>query len=272
MPYSLRGTSVVKSDSGEVVKKHPTREKALKHLKALKANVEEARLCECGAPARGLVCQRGHRLELREDWAKYDAARVGSRVVRKRVEGSRATVWSDEHGLPLLAAHPDDEVRGRFFLDGQQDGADYGMHESRGEAEAAGDHHARRILNALREGKKKITYGPVNGKLTPVNKDLKEAWSPEARAAALAAREHNRPAGSFPVGARVVHDAGGNTGVIAAKKPDAVHVAPDDPGSVDWDAIEHGSVGGKRTLLYGHDAPMSRFKPRPPQTLKLRGQ
>lgn len=83
MPYSLRGNSVVKSDSGEVVKTHPNREKALAHLRALKANVEETRLCECGAPARGLVCQRGHRL--REAWSPE--ARAAALAARRGHSG-----------------------------------------------------------------------------------------------------------------------------------------------------------------------------------------
>jgi hypothetical protein len=40
MPYSVKGNCVVRSDTGEVVKKHPNRAKAMAHLKALKANVE----------------------------------------------------------------------------------------------------------------------------------------------------------------------------------------------------------------------------------------
>lgn len=42
MPYALRGNSVVRSDTGAVVKSHPSREKALAHLRALKANVSES--------------------------------------------------------------------------------------------------------------------------------------------------------------------------------------------------------------------------------------
>jgi hypothetical protein len=123
---------------------------------------------------------------------------------------------------------------------------------------------------------------------------LEETWSPEARAAALAARE--RRAGSFKVGDHVVHDAGDNTGKVVAKDKSAVHIAPDDPASVDWDAIEHGQHAGQRTLAYAHDAPMSsapgaftaylhksagygekpmqysEFKVRPPQELAQRGR
>ena len=40
MPYSVKGNCVVRSDTGEVVKKHPNSAKAMAHLKALKANVE----------------------------------------------------------------------------------------------------------------------------------------------------------------------------------------------------------------------------------------
>jgi hypothetical protein len=40
MPYKLKGKCVVRSDTGEVVKCHPTRSRALRHLKALKVNVE----------------------------------------------------------------------------------------------------------------------------------------------------------------------------------------------------------------------------------------
>ena len=40
MPYAIKGTSVVKKDTGEVVKKHKTKEAAMKHLVALKINVE----------------------------------------------------------------------------------------------------------------------------------------------------------------------------------------------------------------------------------------
>lgn len=40
MPYTLKGNAVVRADTGAVVKQHPTREKALAHLRALKANVE----------------------------------------------------------------------------------------------------------------------------------------------------------------------------------------------------------------------------------------
>lgn len=40
MPYTLKGNSVVRKDTGEVVKTHPTKAKALAHLRALKANVE----------------------------------------------------------------------------------------------------------------------------------------------------------------------------------------------------------------------------------------
>lgn len=40
MPYRLRGNCVVRADTGETVKCHPTREKARRHLVALKINVE----------------------------------------------------------------------------------------------------------------------------------------------------------------------------------------------------------------------------------------
>lgn len=40
MPYTVRGNAVIRADTGAVVKQHPTREKALAHLRALKANVE----------------------------------------------------------------------------------------------------------------------------------------------------------------------------------------------------------------------------------------
>jgi hypothetical protein len=40
VPYSLKGNCVIRSDTGAVVKEHPTRAKALAHLKALKVNVE----------------------------------------------------------------------------------------------------------------------------------------------------------------------------------------------------------------------------------------
>jgi hypothetical protein len=40
MPYSLRGTTVIREDTGQVVKKHPDEARALAHLRALKANVE----------------------------------------------------------------------------------------------------------------------------------------------------------------------------------------------------------------------------------------
>jgi hypothetical protein len=42
MPYTLRGNSVVKKGTGKLVKRHPTRAKALAHLKALNANVEKS--------------------------------------------------------------------------------------------------------------------------------------------------------------------------------------------------------------------------------------
>jgi hypothetical protein len=42
MPYELRGKCVVKADTGETVKCHPTKAKALAHLRALEANVEDA--------------------------------------------------------------------------------------------------------------------------------------------------------------------------------------------------------------------------------------
>lgn len=40
MPYTVKGSTVVRSDTGATVKKHPNRAKAMAHLKALKANVE----------------------------------------------------------------------------------------------------------------------------------------------------------------------------------------------------------------------------------------
>jgi hypothetical protein len=40
MPYKCVGTDVVRSDTGALVKHHPTKAKAMAHLKALKANVE----------------------------------------------------------------------------------------------------------------------------------------------------------------------------------------------------------------------------------------
>jgi hypothetical protein len=40
MPYTCKGTDVIRSDTGKLVKHHPTRAKALAHLRALKANVE----------------------------------------------------------------------------------------------------------------------------------------------------------------------------------------------------------------------------------------
>jgi hypothetical protein len=40
MPYALRGNTVIREDTGAVVKVHPTRAKALAHLRALKINVE----------------------------------------------------------------------------------------------------------------------------------------------------------------------------------------------------------------------------------------
>lgn len=40
MPYTCKGNDVIRSDTGEVVKHHPSHEKALAHLRALKANVE----------------------------------------------------------------------------------------------------------------------------------------------------------------------------------------------------------------------------------------
>lgn len=43
MPYKLKGNCVVKADTGATVKCHPTREKALAHLRALEINVEDAR-------------------------------------------------------------------------------------------------------------------------------------------------------------------------------------------------------------------------------------
>lgn len=42
MPYKLKGNCVVKSDTGETVKCHETRAKALAHLRALEANVSDA--------------------------------------------------------------------------------------------------------------------------------------------------------------------------------------------------------------------------------------
>lgn len=40
MPYSLQGNTVIRADTGAVVKQHPTKAKALAHLRALKVNVE----------------------------------------------------------------------------------------------------------------------------------------------------------------------------------------------------------------------------------------
>jgi hypothetical protein len=40
MPYTCKGNDVVRSDTGALVKHHPTHAKALAHLRALKANVE----------------------------------------------------------------------------------------------------------------------------------------------------------------------------------------------------------------------------------------
>jgi hypothetical protein len=40
MPYACKGTDVVRTDTGEVVKHHETKAKAMAHLRALKANVE----------------------------------------------------------------------------------------------------------------------------------------------------------------------------------------------------------------------------------------
>jgi hypothetical protein len=42
MPYKLRGNCVVKADTGETVKCHETRKKALAHLAALEINVTQA--------------------------------------------------------------------------------------------------------------------------------------------------------------------------------------------------------------------------------------
>ncbi len=39
IPYKLRGNCVVKADTGETVKCHDTRKKALAHLAALEINV-----------------------------------------------------------------------------------------------------------------------------------------------------------------------------------------------------------------------------------------
>jgi hypothetical protein len=40
MPYTCKGNDVIRSDTGEVVKHHSSHEKAMAHLRALKANVE----------------------------------------------------------------------------------------------------------------------------------------------------------------------------------------------------------------------------------------
>jgi len=40
MPYALKGNTVIREDTGAVVKEHPTKAKALAHLRALKINVE----------------------------------------------------------------------------------------------------------------------------------------------------------------------------------------------------------------------------------------
>jgi hypothetical protein len=42
VPYTLKGNCVVRADTGETVKCHPTREKAKRHLIALKMNVEHS--------------------------------------------------------------------------------------------------------------------------------------------------------------------------------------------------------------------------------------
>ena len=42
MPYKLKGNCVIKSNSGEVVKCHRSKRKALAHLAALRINVREA--------------------------------------------------------------------------------------------------------------------------------------------------------------------------------------------------------------------------------------
>lgn len=42
MPYKLDGLCVVKADTGEIVKCHPTKAKAMAHLHALQTNVSDA--------------------------------------------------------------------------------------------------------------------------------------------------------------------------------------------------------------------------------------
>jgi hypothetical protein len=39
MPYTVQGTTVIREDTGQVVKEHSSKTKALAHLRALKANV-----------------------------------------------------------------------------------------------------------------------------------------------------------------------------------------------------------------------------------------
>lgn len=46
MPYRLRGNCVIKSDTGETVKCHETHEQALAHMRALYANVKDAKMKE----------------------------------------------------------------------------------------------------------------------------------------------------------------------------------------------------------------------------------
>ena len=69
MPYSVKGNCVIRSDTGAVVKKHPNREKAMAHLKALKANVEsqEALYAQLDEHAAELAADRGPARGVRED-------------------------------------------------------------------------------------------------------------------------------------------------------------------------------------------------------------
>lgn len=69
MPYKLRGNCVVKADSGSVVKCHPSKEKALAHLRALMANVPDAHAIQA---ALASPAQVGIRLYMSEGQQTVD--------------------------------------------------------------------------------------------------------------------------------------------------------------------------------------------------------
>ena len=89
MPYALKGNCVVRSDTGAVVKEHPTHAKALAHLKALKANVESQE-----AQWRQLD-------EHAEEWLQESAKTAGYSVTPSPFSTSKTSNWiARVGGLP----------------------------------------------------------------------------------------------------------------------------------------------------------------------------